>query len=365
MKPGLPITFSFIMLLSLFFLDLITFDYMRCSIGIISTMSSGPLELSVAPGRKLIDIFTFQRNEGRLLLDWGAWHGSIFGFDALHILDHQSDDPRTKLYLSILASKGAHVVEYTGSFRERVRNLPNTWPRRRLNSSCRLMSTVSGFTCESSSFLVSSQEMLNTFRYLPADGRRYRMKHIDAMYCPSRSVLNTHQWSDFSRPQGMTVFRFPPTHLDCKSKTFYLRGAFLGTDQGNHFGAVTTDEHDSVYTVNGCPYYHSPSIGLVHYGTFLPWELKRDKMIRGAEAYNHTALVKAGEECPPMAPVGPGGRHYCDIFKRLLEIGQQAMQAEYEKEMPCAPDSTFESHELARRIGIVLNQFDTPMGVKS
>ena len=363
MKPGLPITFSFIILLSLFFLDLITFDYMRCSIGIISTMSSGPLELSVAPGRKLIDIFTFQRNEGRLLLDWGAWHGSIFGFDALHILDHQSDDPRTKLYLSILASKGAHVVEYTGSFREKAAQLTKYMA----SSEAKFLMPIDVdeflvSLVNTSSFLVSSQEMLNTFRYLPADGRRYRMKHIDAMYCPSRSVLNTHQWSDFSRPQGMTVFRFPPTHLDCISKTFYLRGAFLGTDQGNHFGAVTTDEHDSVYTVNGCPYYHSPSIGLVHYGTFLPWELKRDKMIRGAEAYNHTALVKAGEECPPMTH----GIHYCLFFKRLLEIGQQAMQAEYEKEMPsCAPDSTFESHELARRIGIVLNQIDTPMGVKT
>lgn len=175
------------------------------------------------------------------------------------------------------------------------------------------------------SLVMNNNEMLNTFRYLPIDGRRYRMRSIHAAYCPGYNT-NTRPWSNFSRLQGMTVFQQAPPHLSCRAKTFFLQRTFLGTDQGNHHGSVAMDKHGGNYNLNDCPYFHSPDMGIVHYGAFLPWNIKRDKMIRGAKAYNHTARVEAGQEC------SGSGVDYCLFWERFLEIGEQAMQAEYEKQ---------------------------------
>lgn len=310
-------------------------------------LSDGSKQLVTSEG--LLDIFTFQKNEGRLLLDWGAWHGSIFGFNALHILDHQSDDPQTIVNLGILASHGAQIIKYNGKFVNKSTQL--TKHMASAQSKFIVALDIDEFILlvnNTNSFVVDKMEILNTFRYLPTDGRRYRMKSVNAMYCPNDT--RTSHWNEFSRLQEMTVFSKPLAHLSCRSKTFFLRRAFLGTDQGNHFGKVATDVHDGGYMINGCPYFHSPSIALAHFGEFLPWKLKLEKMIRGAHAYNHTGRAERGEACPPPIPLGPGGRHYCVFWKRLLEIGEDAMRLEYEKKMLCQSDAVFKSNLISEAL---------------
>jgi hypothetical protein len=46
--------------------------------------------------------------ETKEVLEWGAYHGKMFDFDALHIIDQNSDDPQTNEYLNILADISAH-----------------------------------------------------------------------------------------------------------------------------------------------------------------------------------------------------------------------------------------------------------------
>lgn len=116
------------------------------------------------------------------------------------------------------------------------------------------------------------------------------------------------------------------------------------------------DEHDRDYKINGCPYFHSPDIGLVHFGEFLPWNIKRDKMIRGAMAYDHAARVEEGQNCTS------NGIHYCLFYKKFLEIGELAYQAEHEKKMPCASNSTFTSQIVAESIGEALRRINNEGG---
>jgi hypothetical protein len=355
----------FKLVVSIFFLlNVWIFDPTSCSKESLKLLlSESPPENPIL--QNLVDIFTFQKNEGTLLLEWGAWHGSIFGFDALHIIDHQSDDPQTILYLDLLASKGVHVMQYSGKFERKSVQLTH-WMA---TSGAKFLVPIDVdeflVLIQNGSLVLDNNKILSTFHHLPTDGRRYRMKRIDAIYCPGNNTNNRPR-SSFSRAQEMTVFQQAPPHLNCKAKTFYLRSAFLEADQGNHHGTVATDAHDGDYKVTtlgtGCPYFHSPDIGLVHFGQFLPWNIRRDKMIRGAQAYNHTVRVETGQGCPPPAPVGPGGLHYCLFWKKFLEIGEQAMQAEYEKNSPCASKSVFASQIISDRIGVALSRMNVNRG---
>lgn len=340
----------------LFFVNILIFQKSSNSREPLTLLLSEPSR-NTSISQNWVDIFTFQKNEGTLLLEWGIWHGSIFGFNALNIIDHQSDDPQTILHLDFLASRGAHVMKYSGNFDGKAAQLTHWMAESKAKFVVPI--DVDEFLVleRNGSLLFNNDEILRTFRYLPTDGRRYKMRTTDAMYCPG-NVTNTRPWSKFFRAREMTVFQQADIHLNCMSKTFYLRSTFLKTDQGNHQGIVAMDTHDGGYKVNGCPYFHSPDIGLIHFGRYLPWNIKRDKMIRGAMVYGHDARVKAGEKCDPQV----AGTFYCQFYKQLTEIGERAMQAKYEEEMPCASSSTFASQIIAKRIEESLSRMNMKEG---
>ncbi len=56
-----------------------------------------------------IGCLTMQRNEGPLLASWSQYHGSIFGYEALYIVDNLSSDPLTISILHSLKDNGATV----------------------------------------------------------------------------------------------------------------------------------------------------------------------------------------------------------------------------------------------------------------
>ena len=330
----------------------------------ISSCSREPVKLlfsepskNTSISQNWVDVFTFQKNEGTLLLEWGVWHGSIFGFDALNIIDHQSDDPQTNLYLDFLGSKGVHVMKYSGNFTSKAAQLTNWMTKSEAKFLVPIDVDEFLVLNRNGSLVFDKSEILSTFRNLPTDGRRYKMKTTNAIYCPGNDT-NTRPWSQFSRAREMTVFQQAPTHLPCDAKTFYLRSTFLETDQGNHHGTVAMDKHDGGYKVNGCHYFHSPDIGLVHFGDSLPWNTKRDKMIRGAMAHGHAARVEAGQECS----VYFNGFHYCLFYKQLTEIGERAMQAKYEEDITCASSNTFASQIIAETIEDALSRMNIKEG---
>ena len=51
-----------------------------------------------------------QRNEDICLHPWLAWHGHLFGFDSLYVLDHGSDDPAVWETLALFSKLGVHVI---------------------------------------------------------------------------------------------------------------------------------------------------------------------------------------------------------------------------------------------------------------
>ncbi|WPT12331.1 R118 [Picochlorum sp. SENEW3] len=198
-----------------------------------------------------------------------------------------------------------------------------------------------------------SKDIHNHFRFVPRDGRRYRMASISTMECPTRTFQDDAQ--SFRRTHRMTTFIMPGNRLTCMSKTFYFRQSFVRTDQGNHGGTVTTDSQDKTkgYTVGRCPYYHSPNLALIHYGSYLPWEIQNKKMMRGAVVYNHTGKVDAGMPCGEM------GVHYCWWYQKIIQQGETNLRNEYEARIPCNRTDLFSS----QAIKIVIQQEEMGIGV--
>jgi len=56
-----------------------------------------------------VAVLTMQKDEGRLLESWIAYHGQLFGTDGLHIVDNGSTDPDTLEVLGKAARAGAKI----------------------------------------------------------------------------------------------------------------------------------------------------------------------------------------------------------------------------------------------------------------
>jgi hypothetical protein len=285
---------------------------------------------------KLVDVYTFQKDEGKLLQEWGVYHGSIFGYKALHIIDHASTDNETKEALGFLRRNGATVVYFNGPFLDKHEQLTNLM----LQSSARfvLPLDVDEFLVTRDSndtfVVMDSDTMPHSFGSLPIDGRRYRMASIHARSCSSL-LLDQDAIKKFSRTKEMNVFE-PPKPINCMSKSFFLRATFVKTDQGNHGGVTTMDALDVKRRnkVQGCPYYHTSNISILHYGALLPWELWYRKMMRGVQAYSHhKTAVDAGHGCKWTM-----GVHYCQFYERLVQIGEESMRKEYERNVHLCND---------------------------
>jgi len=280
---------------------------------------------------RLVDLYTFQKDEGNLLREWGMYHGAVFGYKALHIIDHASTDNQTKEALGFFRSKGATVVYFNGSFLSKHEQLSELM----LQSSARFLVPidVDEFLVmrDGRTFVTDADAILHGFGSLPINGRRYRMASIHARRC-SLSPLDQDSVREFSRTREMKVFEAPKP-INCMSKSFFLRATFVKTDQGNHGGVTTMDALDRRQRniVQGCPYYHkNTSISILHYGTLLPWELWYMKMMRGVDVYNHKTSVDAGDTCKWAM-----GLHYCQFYERLAEIGEEAMRKEHERTVDC------------------------------
>eukprot|EP00890_Picochlorum_soloecismus_P004523 jgi/Picsp_1/5071/NSC_02434-R1_predicted protein [Phaeodactylum tricornutum CCAP 1055/1] len=307
---------------------------------------------------RLVDVYTFQKDEGKLLQEWGLYHGAIFGYKALHIIDHASTDNETKEALGFFRRKGATVVYFNGSFLDKHEQLSNLM----LQSSARFLLPIDvdeflamRDTMDNRTFVTDADAVLHGFGSLPIDGRRYRMNSIHAKLCSSLLDIDQDSMRRFSRTKEMKVFEAPKP-INCMSKSFFLRATFVKTDQGNHGGVTTMDALDRKQknTVKGCPYYHNTDMRILHYGATLPWQLWYIKMMRGVQVYGHKNAVDAGRPCKWGL-----GVHYCQFYERLVQIGEESFRREYERNRVNCNDRAkgvlYESDALANEIHMILS----------
>lgn len=82
-------------------------------------------------------LILFQSNEMELLGDWLTYHARIFGWDSIYIIDHKSDMPVVTNWLERAKEKGAHVIHFQGSFKQ----------KQKVNTSLVYICSPSVFSC--------------------------------------------------------------------------------------------------------------------------------------------------------------------------------------------------------------------------
>ena len=94
-------------------------------------------------------------------------------------------------------------------------------------------------------------------------------------------------------------------------KTFYPSKRFDWTDQGNHYGLLTTSSRigsrkckDLMNTKCYYPKHHN--LALLHLKLALPFQWNRDNLLRAAKAYGYTPTTN----CTQLQN-GKHGKHYC------------------------------------------------------
>ena len=285
-----------------------------------SGLKTAACETPESPTNRVAAVL-IQQNEFELLGDWITYHGGIFGYSHLYIIDNRSTLPAVKNMLALAGSMGAHIFHDNESYRFRYRTVTRVMKEVFKNDT----SVDFIIPLDADEFIVSRdgqryttspERILGEIESLPEDGFKYKFAIMSSAACKVSRL-------EPSARRGMNAVRFGRPYLGSRNKTFYHRKGFISTDQGNHEGRVAVDDicdkaseseleklkKDGVTEMEGrC--FHKTGLALVHYANQAQtFESYKAKMKRGFEAYGHSLE----NEC------GGNGVHYCLGWKAIVE----------------------------------------------
>lgn len=160
-----------------------------------------------------------QKDEVHLLEPWLAWHGHLFGFENLYVLDNGSSKPEVLLTLARYAGKGVNV-DYSPSRRDHYLN----------------KGAVVGA-------VINRLEVTSRYDFFfPTDCDEFVIKQTDWGFTCDRAAIHAHLEELKEEPRALRIpFQLAnhPMLPDLYSyftfhKTFYAAGAFGWTDHGHH-----------------------------------------------------------------------------------------------------------------------------------
>lgn len=160
-----------------------------------------------------------QRDEGVFLEPWLAWHGALFGFQNLYVLDNGSVEPAVLLALARAAGKGVHVTYATAGRRN----------------------YAAKGECVGAVIRRLQARGAHDF-YLPTDCDEFVILRTARGFSADPAAIHAHldTLSGARRTLriGFQIYNNPRL-VDCyvhshNAKTFYAQGSFAWTDHGHH-----------------------------------------------------------------------------------------------------------------------------------
>ena len=276
-----------------------------------------------------VHIFCMHADEPDLLADWAAYHAAIFGKHHVHILDNNSTMAQSLVVLQLLRSAGFDVSSGADFV---AKGVFLTRAMHKIQNSFLVPLDVDEFLVlkKHDSFVVDKQQILEAFRRLPIDGRRYMFSKFLALACQVPEENSPHQFhfrraleqtrfTDLSEPTGFD-FLGNPNYTTTLPKTFFWSDGFVSTDDGNHWG-----EDAGNCGRKGLECFHlDTGLGIVHFAALF-WEAQKRKAMRGALRQGHIERVEAGQNCT----AGRAGMQYCDFYQTFKATGEEAMRDTY------------------------------------
>ena len=282
-----------------------------------------------------VHIVTMQKNS-EFLSDWVHYHGHIFGYDKLTVIDTDSS-PLWKSRLQTLSALGIHVVLENDSAFEHKRNVMTKYMKKMNDKNSFLVPLdIDEFIVAANyggkrftSFTMNKTTILEQFRKLPVpenrlSGRKYKFNTFEAIDCnvefnlqlPVKTMIH-HSHAHFVEDKY--------SHARCNAKTFYHSRGFLWTDDGNHFGEVT-NETEKCFVKHFCKECYTKfmksGLGLLHYSLdSMNYNEIKAKMINRFTSLKHFGQMTTLSNCSRFK----NNVHYCKFNALLLDKGDQYM----------------------------------------
>lgn len=268
-----------------------------------------------------VKVFLFQKDEDEVLSDWLQYYSYMFGAGNLVVIDHESQSQSVCRLLELYKLCGAEVLTHRGTFDTKHAVL--TREMRKHNGTFLLPLDADEFVVSggpNDPLRIQRAKLLQAFRDLPTDGRKYKFAHS---YCarptPANCLLAANSSSahdghhEYNRRIDLSEVATDERAFFPRSKTFYHSNGFISTDQGNHYGEV---KHDKGVT-NTAPaieknvtHYFAPlNAAILHYSVS-SYRAIENKYLRGFAAYNFTM----DSDCGTVQ----GGQSYCIHGKEFL-----------------------------------------------
>lgn len=286
-----------------------------------------------------IKLVTFHKNNPLMLLFWVRYHGALFGYDNIHVIDNDSNN-QTLLTLRKMKRMGATHSVYKKTYYNKWIAVTNYLKQHNTTGNLLIPLDVDEFivaTLPGGGFSTNRDLIRDRFKHLPADRQKYKFSTIDGIEVELTSnvkrVINR-----------VTHFRLADSV--CHDKVFFAGGSFISTDQGNHFGKMINDSEfcmKDLFNVQASEcsqcYGFNVGLGLLHYGsTALTFQESKIKCENQLIAYNIDVETINEEICSRLA------QRYCKFLLDIKKMGERnASMAwrDYQLSM-----KTFESVEM-------------------
>lgn len=213
-------------------------------------------------------LFVFTKDEEYLMKYWIPYHGNLFGFENLYILDHGSNK-KTQRVFNEYRDKGINVVDCS--------DIPFKHKYKYLNREMRLQQKTAKFLIpiDSDEFIAYDQRKKDSFtcdvetinKYL----RNFKVSDNKCKFGQMLAIPTEKSYKDSL--SEITKFASFISGTSGKSKSFFPAEYFISTDQGNHSGKVS-GTNGRVLT----------KLVLLHY-EIRGLDHAKEKAYRGGEAY--------------------------------------------------------------------------------
>jgi hypothetical protein len=292
-----------------------------------------------------IQLFTMQGNSYDFLDDWVQYHGTIFGFKKLTIVDTDSNNDIKKQLKRYRDELGVTVYfRNKNGFRFKVKHMTGSMrvPMDNGDKAFLIPLDIDEFivavrydpVTKKNVFSMDKKLIMESFNQLPKgkySGKKYKFNTFDAIDCEVDLLADSPPRSK-RHHRTTSYLEETDTYTRCNAKTFYWSEGFMKTDDGNHYGEVLNETLKYCFQKKKCKKcYHKfmkAGLGLLHFSTLgMNYNEYKRKMLHHYSKLAHHGNFTTMEQCKKVR----NNNHYCKFNAGVLEKGDMFMMQKIDR----------------------------------
>jgi len=216
----------------------------------------------------LVKVFCLSYNERDILEDFIVYHGNLFGYENIVMIDHSSTDEKVKSIYQQYATKGVTVIYETDTDRGK-HHIYLTNAMSQYKDKCEFMLPLDTdeffFVVGRRPDRIERQDILDFFAGLPRNVGVFKLKNFFWSYADPTTP--DYQNGFHTSPiRNITTFKQVQTDDDFKNikelpymKAFFKASSFINIVHGNHDGQTTLNTEQFI---GNCGFFHFHNTGI-------------------------------------------------------------------------------------------------------